>query len=114
MGELVALDLPAGPGFVADLRAAVDRAVAFGLPAGSIIVDPGFGFGKTAAQNIELLAGLDASHPGFAERLHDDTGGLRRFVNIFVADEDIRFLDGIDTPVAAGQVVSIVPAVAGG
>ena len=44
---------------VADLRAAVDRAVAFGLPAGSIIVDPGFGFGKTAAQNIELLAGLD-------------------------------------------------------
>ena len=62
----------------------------------------------------ELLAGLDATHPGFSERLHDDTGRLRRFVNIFVADEDIRFLDGIDTPVAAGEVVSIIPAVAGG
>ena len=44
----------------------------------------------------------------------DDTGELRRFVNVFVADEDIRFLDGIDTPVDDGQVVSIVPAVAGG
>ena len=62
----------------------------------------------------ELLAGLDVAHPGFNERLHDDSGGLRRFVNIFVADEDIRFLDGIDTPVAAGQTVSIIPAVAGG
>jgi molybdopterin synthase sulfur carrier subunit len=62
----------------------------------------------------ELLAGLDAAHPGFAGRLHDDTGGLRRFVNVFVADEDIRFLDGVDTPVADGQTVSIVPAVAGG
>ena len=62
----------------------------------------------------ELLRALDTAHPGFAERLHDDSGGLRRFVNIFVADEDIRFLDGLATPVAAGQVVSIVPAVAGG
>ena len=62
----------------------------------------------------ELLAGLDAAHPGFAGRLHDDTGGLRRFVNIFVADEDIRFLDGIDTPVPDGQTISIIPAVAGG
>jgi molybdopterin synthase sulfur carrier subunit len=62
----------------------------------------------------ELLAALDAAHPGFAGRLHDDSGGLRRFVNVFVADEDIRFLDGVDTVVAPGQVVSIVPAVAGG
>jgi sulfur-carrier protein len=62
----------------------------------------------------ELLAGLDAAHPGFAGRLHDDSGELRRFVNVFVADEDIRFLDGIDTPVTDGQVVSIIPAVAGG
>src|SRR6476659_8717957 len=62
----------------------------------------------------ELLAGLDAAHPGFAGRLHDESGGLRRFVNVFVADEDIRFLDGVDTPVLPGQVVSIVPAVAGG
>lgn len=62
----------------------------------------------------ELLKALDAAHPGFAERLHDENGQLRRFVNVFVADEDIRFLDGVDTPVAAGQVVSIIPAVAGG
>lgn len=67
--------------------------------------------GETVA---ELLKALDAAHPGFAERLHDENGQLRRFVNVFVADEDIRFLDGIDTPVAAGQVVSIIPAVAGG
>jgi molybdopterin synthase sulfur carrier subunit len=62
----------------------------------------------------EVLAALDAAHPGFAGRLFDDGGDLRRFVNVFVADEDIRFLDGLDTPVADGGVVSIVPAVAGG
>jgi molybdopterin converting factor small subunit len=62
----------------------------------------------------DLLKALDTAHPGFAERLYDDGGGLRRFVNIFVAEEDIRFLDGLDTPVADGQTVSIVPAVAGG
>ncbi|MFN8034504.1 MAG: ubiquitin-like small modifier protein 1 [Acidimicrobiia bacterium] len=62
----------------------------------------------------EVLRALDTAHPGFAERIFDDTGTLRRFVNVFVADEDIRFLDGVETPVAAGQVVSIIPAVAGG
>ena len=62
----------------------------------------------------DLLKALDTAHPGFAERLYDDDGGLRRFVNIFVAEEDNRFLDGLDTPVADGQTVSIVPAVAGG
>jgi molybdopterin converting factor small subunit len=62
----------------------------------------------------EVLKGLNDAHPGFDERLFDESGTLRRFVNVFVADEDIRFLDGIDTVVAAGQVVSIVPAVAGG
>ena len=61
-----------------------------------------------------VLAALDAAHPGFGGRLFDDSGELRRFVNVFVADEDIRFLDGIDTAVEDGQVVSIVPAVAGG
>jgi molybdopterin synthase sulfur carrier subunit len=60
------------------------------------------------------LAALDAAHPGFGERLFDDAGNLRRFVNVFVADEDVRFLSGLDTPVADGQVVSLVPAVAGG
>jgi len=62
----------------------------------------------------EVLKALDAAHPGFAERLYDEGGGLRRFVNVFVAEEDIRFLDGVNTPVADGQTVSIVPAVAGG
>lgn len=67
--------------------------------------------GSTVA---EVLKALEAAHPGFGERLYDDTGGLRRFVNVFVADEDIRFLDGLDTPVADGETVSIIPAVAGG
>ncbi len=62
----------------------------------------------------ELLQALDVAHPGFGERLFDDQGALRRFVNVFVAEEDIRFLDGIDTAVSDGQVLSIVPAVAGG
>jgi len=62
----------------------------------------------------EALRALDAAHPGFGERLFDDGGTLRRFVNVFVAEEDIRFLDGIDTKVGDGTVVSIVPAVAGG
>ena len=61
-----------------------------------------------------VLDQLETTHPGFAERLFDDKGELRRFVNVFVADEDIRFLSGIDTAVEAGQTVSIVPAVAGG
>jgi molybdopterin synthase sulfur carrier subunit len=62
----------------------------------------------------EVLKGLDAAHPGFTDRLFDANGRLRRFVSVFVADEDIRFLEGVDTPVAPGQTVSIIPAVAGG
>ena len=62
----------------------------------------------------EVLAALDAQYPGFQGRLFDDEGKLRRFVNVFVADEDIRFLDGVNTEVAPGATVSIVPAVAGG
>ena len=62
----------------------------------------------------EVLQSLDAAHPGFAGRLFDDAGALRRFVNVFVADEDVRFSDGLDTPVTPGQTVSIIPAVAGG
>jgi molybdopterin synthase sulfur carrier subunit len=62
----------------------------------------------------EVLKALDSAHAGIGERLFDDNGGLRRFVNVFVADEDVRFLDGLATPVAEGQTVSIVPAVAGG
>jgi molybdopterin synthase sulfur carrier subunit len=62
----------------------------------------------------EALTALEAAHPGFAQRLYDEKGGLRRFVNLFVDDEDIRFLTGLETPLAAGQTLSIVPAVAGG
>jgi molybdopterin synthase sulfur carrier subunit len=62
----------------------------------------------------EALKALDAGHPGFAERLFDESGELRRFVNVFLADEDVRFLEGLATPVSAGQTISIVPAVAGG
>jgi molybdopterin synthase sulfur carrier subunit len=62
----------------------------------------------------DVLAALDKAHPGFRGRLFDDEGKLRRFVNVFVADEDVRFLQGLDTPVETGQTVSIVPAVAGG
>ena len=61
-----------------------------------------------------VLAGLETAHPGFRERLFDDQGELRRFVNVFVDDEDIRFLDGVNTEVKDGATVSIVPAVAGG
>ena len=62
----------------------------------------------------DVLASLDGAHPGFADRLLDDDGNLRRFVNVFVADDDIRFLKGLDTPVPDGETVSIIPAVAGG
>ena len=62
----------------------------------------------------EVLKSLDVSHPGIGERLFDEAGNLRRFVNVFLADEDIRFLDALSTPVADGQVLSIIPAVAGG
>jgi molybdopterin synthase sulfur carrier subunit len=62
----------------------------------------------------EAIRVLDERHSGIGERLLDDEGHLRRFVNLFVNDEDVRFLDGLDTPVLAGQTISVVPAVAGG
>jgi molybdopterin converting factor small subunit len=62
----------------------------------------------------EVLDALESAHPGFRDRLVDDDGELRRFVNVFVADDDVRFLDGLETPVPDGETVSIVPAVAGG
>jgi molybdopterin synthase sulfur carrier subunit len=75
------------------------------------------GVGEVAVEGStvgEALKALDAAHNGFAERLFDDSGNLRRFVNVFLADEDVRFLGGLDTPVTEGQTLSIVPAVAGG
>jgi sulfur-carrier protein len=62
----------------------------------------------------DVLTRLDQAHPGFVDRLLDGDGNLRRFVNVFVADDDIRFLEGLDTPVPDGSEVSIIPAVAGG
>jgi molybdopterin converting factor small subunit len=62
----------------------------------------------------EALKALDAAHPGMGDRLFDEAGNLRRFVNVFLADEDVRFLEGLATPVSDGQTLSIVPAVAGG
>ncbi len=67
-----------------------------------------------AATVGEALCALDALHPGLAERLFDERGALRRFVNVFVADEDVRFADGLATAVVEGDTVSILPAVAGG
>ncbi|HVA51882.1 MAG TPA: MoaD/ThiS family protein [Acidimicrobiales bacterium] len=62
----------------------------------------------------EAIAAVDVAFPGLATRILDDDGGIRRFVNVFVADEDVRFLDGLDTVLEPGQTVSLVPAVAGG
>ena len=62
----------------------------------------------------EVLASLDASYPGLAGRILDDADNLRRFVNVYVGDEDVRFAEGLDTPVPAGSRVSVIPAVAGG
>ena len=62
----------------------------------------------------ELLADLEKRYPGIKERLCDEQGKLRRFVNIFVNEEDIRFLQGDQTKVKDGDEVSIIPAIAGG
>jgi len=62
----------------------------------------------------ECIDGLDAAYPGLKERLCDEAGEIRRFVNIYVNGEDVRFLQGLATPVKDGDEVSIVPAVAGG
>lgn len=61
-----------------------------------------------------VVANLEAAHPGLGDRLLTEDGALRRFVNVFVRDEDVRFQRGLDTEVDAGDTVSIVPAVAGG
>ena len=62
----------------------------------------------------EVLASLDAAYPGLGGRIVDDGGNLRRFVNVYVGDEDVRFAQGLDTQVAPGTRVSVIPAVAGG
>jgi sulfur-carrier protein len=68
------------------------------------------GAGTTLA---ELFTDLDSRHPGLQERIVDEKG-LRRFVNVYLNDEDVRFLDGIGTTIADGDVITVLPAVAGG
>ena len=67
-----------------------------------------------AASVREMIAALDTKHPGLKERICDEQGNVRRFVNIFANEEDIRFMQNLDTPLASGSEVSILPAVAGG
>lgn len=62
----------------------------------------------------ELIGGIDAKHAGFAAQLLDSHGQLKSYVNVYVNDDDIRYLAGLGTPVSEGDVVSILPAVAGG
>jgi molybdopterin synthase sulfur carrier subunit len=62
----------------------------------------------------QIISNLESTYPGLQERLCDESGELRRFVNVFVNGEDVRFLSGLATPVKSGDEVSIVPAVAGG
>jgi molybdopterin synthase sulfur carrier subunit len=62
----------------------------------------------------EMVADLERQHPGIRDRICEESGEIRRFVNVFVGDEDIRFLRGLDTEIPDGTQVSIIPAVAGG
>jgi molybdopterin synthase sulfur carrier subunit len=62
----------------------------------------------------DIITDLDRQFPGLRDRLIDESGALRRFINVYVNEEDIRFLDGDRTALKAGDQVSIVPAIAGG
>jgi len=69
------------------------------------------GNGKTIG---ELIDHLNATYPGLKDRICDEQGEIRRFINIYLNEEDIRFLTGKETPLRAGDEISIVPAIAGG
>lgn len=62
----------------------------------------------------EVLENLDANHPGIRARVLDDQGAIRRFVNVYVGNDDVRFLDNLETKTPDGTQISIIPAVAGG
>ncbi|MBI5815709.1 MAG: MoaD/ThiS family protein [Nitrospinae bacterium] len=62
----------------------------------------------------EIFVNLESKYPGFKERLYDESGNLRRFINIYVNDEDIRFLNGETTELKDGDDISVIPAIAGG
>jgi sulfur-carrier protein len=75
------------------------------------------GDGEVAVEGAtvrDVIGSLDRQCPGIGTRVLDEQGSVRRFVNLFVGGEDVRFLEGLDTSVADGQTLSIVPAVAGG
>ena len=75
------------------------------------------GAGEVSADGgtlAELLDSLESNHSGIRARILDDAGQLRRFVNVYVGDEDVRFSGGLEAPVPEGAKVSIIPAVAGG
>jgi sulfur-carrier protein len=63
---------------------------------------------------VSVLEALDAAFPGIRSRILDDAGALRRFVNIYVGDEDVRFAGGLDTATPGGSQITVIPAVAGG
>ena len=69
---------------------------------------------SAAANIVDMIGSLDATYPGLKNRLCDEKGDLRRFVNIYVNEEDIRFLNGKETSLKDGDEASIVPAIAGG
>ncbi|GAA4634258.1 MoaD/ThiS family protein [Actinoallomurus vinaceus] len=70
---------------------------------------------KAAGSTVrEVVADLEANYSGIAGRILDDNGKIRRFVNVYVGEEDVRFADGLDTPTPDGVQISIIPAVAGG
>ena len=62
----------------------------------------------------EVLQALDAKHPGLLDKICDKNGKVRRFINVYAGDDDIRFLDGLDTAVTDGTEISVIPAIAGG
>ena len=90
-------------------------AVTIRIPTQLRVLAGGASEDSVAASTVsDALKALNAQHAGFDERLFDDKGELRRVVNVFVADEDMRFMQGVDTELGEGTVVSIIPAVAGG
>lgn len=68
----------------------------------------------SGATLAEVIDDLEASYSGIKGRILDDSGDLRRFVNVYVGNEDVRFLDSLGTPTPAGTQISVIPAVAGG
>jgi molybdopterin synthase sulfur carrier subunit len=75
------------------------------------------GAGEVSAEGSkvsEILDSLEGNHPGIRGRILDDSGALRRFVNVYVGDDDVRFIGGLDAEVSDGSRISIIPAVAGG